>query len=112
MILADNIRKFRKEAGISMEELGKRIGVSRQTVFRYENGTIPNIPPDKIQKIARVLRKTPGNLFGWDEEPPCKGAMPIVRAKLPLLGEIACGKPLYAEEKREYYTGPGDVPGA
>ena len=52
MTTAENIRRLRRAARMSMESLGEHLGVSRQTVFRYENGTFVNIPRDKIEKMA------------------------------------------------------------
>lgn len=43
-MIGENIQRFRKEARMSQEELAERIGVSRQTVAKWENGTtVPDI---------------------------------------------------------------------
>ncbi len=67
MMIKDNIRKFRKERGLTMEELGKRIGVSKQTIQRYESGEIITIPYDKIYALASALNVGPGELMGFDD---------------------------------------------
>ena len=84
-----------------MEALGRMLGVSRQTVFRYENGKIENIPHERLEKIATALQVTPSQLYGWDE---AFGIQPILRRRVPMIGEIACGKPLYAEESFGEYA--------
>ena len=38
MNLADRIQRLRKSEGLSQEELAERIGVSRQTVSKWESG--------------------------------------------------------------------------
>lgn len=43
-MIGENIQRFRKEAHLSQEELAERVGVSRQTVAKWENGTtVPDI---------------------------------------------------------------------
>lgn len=60
-----NIYNFRKKQNMTMEELGKRIGVSKQTISRYENGEISSIPYDKIILLAEALNCNPAELMGW-----------------------------------------------
>ncbi|MBQ7363236.1 MAG: helix-turn-helix domain-containing protein, partial [Clostridia bacterium] len=81
-------------------ELAELIGTSKQTIHRYENGVISNIPPRKIESLATALGTSPSELMGWeDEEPDTEGA-PLSLKKIPMLGEIACGEPIYAAEER------------
>ena len=61
-----NISEARKNAGLTMEELGKMVGVSRATIKRYESGEIANIPDDKIEKIAKATKVSETFLMGWD----------------------------------------------
>ena len=61
-----NISEARKNAGLTMEELGKMVGVSRATITRYESGEIANIPDDKIEKIAKATKVSEAFLMGWD----------------------------------------------
>ena len=65
-----NIRKAREAYGMSQTDLSKKIGVSKQTLYKYENEIVTNIPSDKIEKIAEVLRVEPGDLMGWEHEVP------------------------------------------
>lgn len=62
------IKERRKEMGMSADELGKRIGKNRATIFRYENGDIERLPLDILKPIAEALLTTPQALMGWDEE--------------------------------------------
>lgn len=68
MEFKDLIRKRRNELGLTMEELGKRIGVSKATIQRYESGEIKNVRRDKITKLAEALEVTPAYLMGWKEQ--------------------------------------------
>lgn len=61
-----NIHDLRIKNGLTLQELAKRIGTSKQTIQRYETGEIANIPYDKILKIAKALNVSPQALMGWE----------------------------------------------
>lgn len=66
MNIGQRIKDRRKELKMSADELGKRIGKDRSTVFRYEKGDIENLPLDVLEPIARALQTTPQYLMGWE----------------------------------------------
>ena len=68
MTVGQRIKERRKEMKISADELGKRIGKNRATVFRYENGDIEKLPLDILEPIANALDTTPQFLMGWEDE--------------------------------------------
>ena len=73
MTTGERIKYRRKQLGISADELALQIGVSRSTVFRYENGDIEKLPANTLIPIADFLRTTVEYLMGWTdnpEEPP------------------------------------------
>ena len=63
MTLSQNIKRRRQEVHMTLEEVAKIVGVSRQTIQRYESGIIASIPSDKIEKLAIALRTTPAYLM-------------------------------------------------
>lgn len=67
MTIGERIKARRIELGMSVEELGKRLGKNRTTVYRYETGYIENLPIDILEPIAAVLHTTPAYLMGWEE---------------------------------------------
>lgn len=67
MTIGDRIKARRIELGMSVEELGRRLGKNRTTVYRYETGYIENLPIDILEPIAAVLQTTPQYLMGWEE---------------------------------------------
>ena len=67
MTTGERIRMRRKELGITADFLAEKVGVSRSTVFRYENGNIEKLPMDYLQPIADVLNTTVAYLMGWSE---------------------------------------------
>lgn len=64
-----NIYTLRKAKKMSLEELGKKIGTSKQTIQRYESKEIKSIPYDKVVALANALDVTPAHLMGWTDEP-------------------------------------------
>jgi len=67
MDIYENIKRRRAELEYTLEELGKMVGVSRQTIQRYESGKIKGIPYEMIVKLSDALLVTPAYLMGWDE---------------------------------------------
>lgn len=67
MTIGERIRKKREDAGISQTDLADAIDVSKQTLYKYENNIITNIPSDKIEKISKILDISPVYIMGWDE---------------------------------------------
>lgn len=67
MNIGARIKARRKTIGMSAEELGRRLGKDRSTIYRYEKGDIENLPLDILEPIADALRTTPQYLMGWQE---------------------------------------------
>ena len=110
-MLANNLKRLRKEKKLTLEDIAEALGTSKQTIHRYENGIITNVPPDKVQTLASLLEVTPAVLMGWENHttpPIAKGIMPISTKKLAILGEIACGEPIYASEEHESFASADD----
>ena len=63
------IKNRRSELGLTLEEVGRRVGVNRATVQRWETGEIKNLGRDKIAALAAALHVTPEYLLGWTDEP-------------------------------------------
>lgn len=53
------LRLRRKQLGLTLEEVGKAVGVTKSTVRKWETGLIANMRRDKIQKLAEVLQISP-----------------------------------------------------
>lgn len=63
------IKELRLIADMSQEELGRRVGVQRAAIQKYEKGTVTNIPINTIEKIANVFDVSPTYIVGWSTEP-------------------------------------------
>ena len=109
MSIGKNIKNRRKELYLTQEDIAKRIGVSKQTVQKYESGVIANIPSDKIEMVAELLKTTPAKLMGWEN--PNRYLSPNITddvVTFPVIGSIAAG---YNEIAVEDWSGETiDVP--
>lgn len=72
MTIGNRIKKLREENNMTQEELAKHINSTKQTIYKYENDIITNIPSDKIEKISEVLGTKPSCLMGWEIEKAIK----------------------------------------
>ena len=64
---AQRLKSRRKELGMTLEDVGNALDVSRVAVSRWENGLINTINIEKIEKIAEVLQCQPSYLMGWTD---------------------------------------------
>lgn len=67
MTIGDRIKIRRKHLKMSADELGRRLGKDRSTIYRYEKGDIENMPLDILEPIAVALETTPQYLMGWEQ---------------------------------------------
>ena len=116
------LKERRLQLNLTLKEVAAKVGVSEATVSRWEGGQIANMKRQYIAAYAAALQTTPGFIMTGKEEqetdttrravsiPP--GFMPLPRmVKKPLVGRIACGEPITAEQNIESYVDvPEDVP--
>ena len=114
--IGSRIRNRREELGLSQDELGKRLGYkSRSSINKIELDQ-RSLTQSKIKAIADALETTPSYIMGWNE-PDVKldeedlkffdNLFTIETKKFPLLGNIACGKPIFPDEQFEAYVEAG-----
>ena len=110
MDFKDKIKFNREKLGYTLEELSKLVGVSAPTIQRYESGEIKNVRRDKIAKLAKALDVTPSYLMGWEDEnsePILENIpgiiTPVKMKRIPILGTIACGNPIFADQNYDGY---------
>ena len=111
---AERIRRLRKGRGLSQEELAARLGVSRSAVGMYETG---KREPDFAtwETIADLFDVDMDYLMGRSKVER-RGSSPVppgferpLMQQVPLIGRIACGEPITAEENLEgYVQAPAD----
>lgn len=69
MTNGERIKNYREQKGISQTDLADMVGTTKQTIFKYENNIVTNIPSDKVEKIAAALGVSPADLLGWEKRP-------------------------------------------
>lgn len=68
MSIGEVIRRLRLESGRSLESVAKELGISRQTMSRYETGVIGAIPYDNLVALAKIYGVSPAYLMGWEND--------------------------------------------
>ena len=104
--LSTRLHLRRKELGLSQEELAQRMGYrSKSSITKLEKG-INDLPQSKVEELAAALETTPAYLLGLDTPCPPPGFEPLpAMTQVPLIGSIACGTPITAEQNIERYIG-------
>ena len=105
MTIGDKIKIQRKRLGLTQTELGEKLGVKTNAVSKWECNRVEDIPTSKIKAMAALFEVPPSYLIDDDSLP--SSAVPIdltSRHRIPILGRIAAGLPLYAEQNIEGYT--------
>lgn len=67
MTVGERLKQLREKVGISQVDLATKINVSKQTLYKYENSIITNIPSDKIEDVAKILNVSPSYIMGWTQ---------------------------------------------
>ena len=108
----DNFSKLCRDNGETPNGVCKKLGFSNAVSTHWKQGQIPR--GKNLQKIADYFGVTTSYLLGEevatdsiDPLPKADNIFPITRKAFPLLGEIACGEPIYADESRESYIMAG-----
>ncbi|MBQ3567171.1 MAG: helix-turn-helix domain-containing protein, partial [Oscillospiraceae bacterium] len=115
--IGKRIETARTDLNLTQEELAVKLGLNKSTIQRYEAGKIQKIKLPVLESMARILKVSPDWLSDKTEErEPTEEEVtldnlmlkydnirPVRLRKFPLLGEIACGKPIFALEDRENY---------
>lgn len=108
-IFSKNLRRLLEESGKTQKELAEAIGESQQVVNTWATGrSIPRM--GRVQKLADFFRVEKSALVDnqrGSDIPQLSNIFPISKKRIPLLGEIACGEPIFCNEDRESYIAAG-----
>lgn len=101
MEIKDLLKSRRLEKGLTMKEVADAVGVSEGTISRYESGDIANMKRSSIVALSKVLDIPPIRFITLD---PIEEKVPSRQTRrIPLLGNIAAGAPIMADEHIEDY---------
>lgn len=105
MEMGNRIKQLREEKGMTLEELGDKVGVGKSTVRKWETGMIANMKRDKISKLADALNVSPGYLMGWEvPEPDEAEDLMDVLGDRELLKYMSMVKNMDAAQKEQVYS--------
>jgi len=68
MTVGERLKQLREQLGMSQVDFATKINVSKQTLYKYENNIITNIPSDKIESAARICNVSPAYIMGWGND--------------------------------------------
>lgn len=97
------VRELRQRAGMQQKELAIHIGVARPTVSEWEHGK-KDPSGDRLKKLSELFKVDPGVILGYrplGTNEHLIQTIQIDRGAIPLVGEIACGTPILAQENIE-----------
>lgn len=98
------LSKLKTENGLTTEQLSKLSGVPKGTLNKLLNGETANPRGETLRKIAGALNCPVEVFYSGAQAPSLRNAadiLPLRSHPLPLLGEIAAGRPIYADEQME-----------
>ena len=117
MTLAERLKNERKKIGLSQTEFADKLGINARTYASYERGE-RDISTAVLLNICKTLNISSDVLLGNNltyEENNYISALPVLMEKypnikpiklkrFPMLGEIACGEPVFADEDKEHFV--------
>jgi len=135
--IGEKISARRRQLGMTLEEVGRAVGVGKSTVRKWETGDIKNMRSNKIAKLADILQMPAMDLLNMSVEPagedtslyrpgdvrPARSRsvqefpaayrhpdlLPLSTRRIPLLGSIACGEPDFAAQEFDNYVDCGST---
>lgn len=117
-IVHERIKERRIATGKTLLQVANCLGVKEATAQRYESGAIKTIKYETIVALADFFHCDPSYLMGWENDPApadpsiSPGFAPLPSnmeplggmRQIPLIGQIACGTPILAEQNIEDYV--------
>jgi len=64
----ENLKNRRIELDLTLEDVSKKLSVSKPTLQRYGSCVISNVPFEKVEKLAEILDTTPSWLMDWESD--------------------------------------------
>lgn len=95
--IGQQIKKYRQAKHMTADELAKKVGLSRATITRYESGT-RGTTQNSLFSMAKALGVSVDDFF------PNRHQADPEFTRIPIIGAIACGEPIMAEQNIEGYT--------
>ncbi|MGN1410247.1 MAG: LexA family protein [Eubacteriales bacterium] len=105
----ERLKELRVEKKLLQKDVANYLGVNRTTYVKYETGA-SQPDNDTLKRLADLFGVSLDYLLGRDSYISTQATIPeydnifrIEKKRYPLLGDIACGQPIYADEDHESY---------
>lgn len=85
MTIGQRIKSVRERKNLTLDEVAKCCNTTKQTIFKYENEIVTNIPYDKIVLLSKALEVSPSYLFGWEEKESSPSELQLTEGEQMLL---------------------------
>lgn len=97
------LKTSREQNDLTIKDVATRIGLSTSTISRYENGIVENVSLPTMQMLADLYKVNVLWLLGKSEDKHERTINKQSTISVPLVGTIAAGTPILAEENIERY---------
>ena len=104
---AKRLTNLLAERGETCRSVGDAVHLSAETISRYCNNLIDKPKMAVVRMLAEHFRVSPEWLMGYDtpeDQATQAGLMPVERRRIPMLGQIAAGQPITADEEHDCYV--------
>ena len=91
MNMGDRIKSLRISHNMTQEELGKKIGVQKSAIRKYEKGEVINIKRATIETLSKIFNVSPSYLMCIEDN---NNRNIIKTNRIPVLGKIPAGIPI------------------
>ena len=102
-MIAKNIKRLRLCAGYSQEQLARKLKISQGAISQWEKGkTIPDT--HTLLQMAQIFGVSLDEFTDDSPQRDLDGVVSMRRMSVPIVGEIACGVPITAQENIDGYA--------
>ena len=101
--IIDLLEKLKNEKNLSISEIARRVDIAKSSVSRYFNRT-REFPLNKVDVFAKAFNVEPEYILGIDFQTPTNIIFPEKIVNIPIIGTIAAGRPILAEQNITEYV--------
>ena len=67
-ISGDRIKECRIKSDLTQEDVARQLGIGKQAIYKYETGSVTNIPLQNIYQMSKLFGVSPSYLAGWSDQ--------------------------------------------
>lgn len=85
MTIGERIKARRYELNLTVDDVAKKLGKNRATVYRYESDMIYHFPITVLEPLAKILKCSPDYLMGWTDDVEVKQKVELTKSENALI---------------------------